>query len=449
MTKQTIIISDLHVGGGAKDPGDDHVYQKQQLERFVKELSQRPQGLTGDIELYINGDFLEFAQTLQDAYKGRDSKSWCSESESLAKLRAILTGHPNIFAALGDFMKLGNHVTLAAGNHDVDLYWESVRRELTQAIHPALSFEIGSEWVERYEGKLQIAHGHIPDPANTFKLWREPFAVGGSERRLEMCAGTLFMVKFVNFLEKEYPFADNIYPVQRLANLLAKNDKKGLAVVAWAFLRFAAANPVALSTGSAEAGDPFGLELLAKVHSDDVAAAELARVADQGRGIPVKDLRHRLRTEEALAEFLLMHWPEVSSLPAWEQVSKAPVLSTDGDGNSLGTIYSSSAFGRDSLRVSATNRASEVRDAQVVVMGHTHIADECQATHKAKYFNPGSWTRYADVSQIDGLVLDDLRDEGKFPYSLNYIQVDEPDAAGQITASKLTFERSAGALAKR
>lgn len=449
MKKQTIIISDLHIGGGAKDPGDDHVYQGQEFERFVGSLGKRPNGQTGDIELYINGDFLEFAQTLQEAYKGRDSKSWCSESESLLKLRSIMSGHPEIFSALGDFMKLGNQVTVGAGNHDVDLYWDSVRRELTQAVHPDLAFEIGSEWIERYDRKLQISHGHIPDPANTFKQWSKPFVAGGSEPRLEMCAGTLFMVKFVNLLEEEYPFADNIYPVQHLASLLAKNDMKGLSVVAWAFLRFAAANPGTMSVGSTEPAGSFGQDLLARIQRDDVAAGEFARVANEGRGLTVEELRHRLRTEQALAEFLLVYWPDISSLPTWEQLPNAPVLSTGGSGNSLGTIYSSSAFGKDSLRICATNRASKVPETQVVVMGHTHIADECLTTHKVRYFNPGSWTRYADVSQIDGLVLDDLRDEKKFPYALNYIQVEQPDAAGVVCGAMKTFERSPGSFRPR
>lgn len=442
MKKQTIIISDLHIGGGASDPGDDHVYQGQQLERLVNELAQRPQGQAGDIELYINGDFLEFAQTLQDAYRGRDAKSWCSESESVLKLRAILAGHPGIFAALSKFMTLGNLVTVAAGNHDVDLYWESVRRELSRAIHPDLGFEFGSEWVERYDAKLQIAHGHIPDPVNTFKRWDEPFIDGDAEPRLEMCVGTLFMVKFVNFLEKTYPFADNIYPVQRLAEILAKNDKKGLLVVVWAFLRFAARHPVAMSIEPAQANGLLGKQLLDLVQRDDRVAEDLARVA----AVSIEVLRRQLRSEETLSEFLLLHWPEISSLAAWDQLPKSVVLSNGDAQNSLGTIVGSSAFGRDSLRVTARNRASKVEATQIVVMGHTHIPDEHLATHKVTYFNPGSWTRYAEVTNAGELTLDDLRDESKFPYSLNYVQIDEPDASGQLRATMVTFERNAGAI---
>ena len=62
----TAIISDLHLGGGAGDPGDDHVYQHNELATFVDELCRCEQGRHGEIELYINGDFLEFAQTSQE-----------------------------------------------------------------------------------------------------------------------------------------------------------------------------------------------------------------------------------------------------------------------------------------------------------------------------------------------------------------------------------------------
>lgn len=433
MKSLTIIISDLHVGGGPSDPGDDHVYQGDQLVRFIGELAERDAGKQGKIELFINGDFLEFAQTLQSAYQARSAKSWCSEAESLQKLNAILAGHPDIFRALGSLMNLGNQVTIAAGNHDVDLYWHSVRSALASAVHPALSFEIGAEWVERYGGKLQIAHGHIPDPANTFKNWNDPFVGTDSDRRLEMCAGTLFMVKFVNFLEKEYPFADNIYPVQRLANLLASTDKQGLGIVSWAFLKFAARHPRILSLDASS----WGGVLMAKLDSDDSFASELAAAT----GLSVEAIRASAPSEEALAEFLLVHWPEIAALPAWKKIHDTNLLGEPGAPNTLGTIVSSASFGREALQEYARERAAAVDATEVVVLGHTHLPDSYQATHKARYFNPGSWTRYADVSRYEALTLEDLRDESKFPYSLNYVQIEQLTPDASLRATLETFER--------
>jgi hypothetical protein len=58
--------------------------------------------------------------------------------------------------------------------------------------------------------------------------------------RLEMCTGTLFVVRFVNFLEAKYPFADNIYPETALAGILWREDRWALKAVGWTFLRFMA-----------------------------------------------------------------------------------------------------------------------------------------------------------------------------------------------------------------
>lgn len=64
-----IVISDLHLGGGSADPGDDHVFDQQQLAGFIDTLRTSGDGQQGRIELYINGDFLEFAQVGQHLYK--------------------------------------------------------------------------------------------------------------------------------------------------------------------------------------------------------------------------------------------------------------------------------------------------------------------------------------------------------------------------------------------
>lgn len=138
----TIIVSDLHLGGGAADPGDDHVYQNAEFSTFIQEQKNTKEGQSGDIELIINGDFLEFAQVRPDVYTLGSSKYWCSVDESLQKLEAILSGHANVFGALKEFQTCGNSVTIAAGNHDVDLYWDRVRKRLQEEIG-SVRFELG------------------------------------------------------------------------------------------------------------------------------------------------------------------------------------------------------------------------------------------------------------------------------------------------------------------
>ena len=86
----TIILSDLHLGGGKSDAGDDHVYQDSEFIRFLDDdIFGRNKG---NIELFINGDFLEFAQVRPDIYKLGSSIYWCSEEESIEKLNYIING---------------------------------------------------------------------------------------------------------------------------------------------------------------------------------------------------------------------------------------------------------------------------------------------------------------------------------------------------------------------
>ncbi|MBN8519121.1 MAG: metallophosphoesterase [Candidatus Accumulibacter sp.] len=437
--RQTLIVSDLHLGGGAADPGDDHVYQDRQLERFVRQRLASPAGQAGDIELFFNGDFLEFAQVRPQAYRSPSADYWCSEAESLEKLEAILAGHDNSFAALHDFQAAGNRVTLAAGNHDVDLYWPAVRKRLRARIGPGLRFATGVDWVERHDGRLHIGHGHLEDPANRFKHWSAPILRAPDGARLEMCPGTLFMVRFVNGLEARYPFADNLHPVQNLATILLREDAGGFASAGWMLLKFIARH--AKTLGSSEAAD-VGRRLLARLREDDAFAQRLAAASRLlGDDRSCASVRRDVSDEEQLADLMQRLF---AVLPADEWLAlfalrPAPVLGAGGS-KTLGTIIGARHFGREALRDLAQRRFDACPAAQVIVMGHTHLPDT-RSFDKRHYLNPGSWTRYLDLEKHPPLRLDDLRDEARFPYELNYVVV-EADADGTPLVARLEcFER--------
>ncbi|MBL8299100.1 MAG: metallophosphoesterase [Rhodanobacteraceae bacterium] len=443
MKLRTVIVSDLHLGGGSADPGDDHVYQQHQFRRFLDELSGSEEAARGEIELFINGDFLEFAQTAPDAYEGVDKSFWCSERESCLKLEVVLAGHRDIFDALGMLASGGNTVTLAAGNHDVDLYWAGVQQRLRAATHATLQFELGKEWVGRYDERLQIAHGHIPDPVNTFKNWADPRRFDADrEERLEMCPGTLFMLQFVNRMERKYPFADNLHPVQSLARLLYADDKSGFTAMGWAFLRFAARNPRTLGQTGADPG--VGTRLLRRLRDPaDPLAAALGDALPSPLAAQV--LRDSLRSEDALAEFIVRNWPHLAGTPAALQLDArgAATLSASARRNTLAALAQGSSFGKDALRRVARERAASVPQAEVIVLGHTHVPDELQVSNPARYFNPGSWTRYVDVEQHPELSLDDLRDESRFPYALNFVDVRCLGAGQPLQATLSCFDQQA------
>jgi UDP-2,3-diacylglucosamine pyrophosphatase LpxH len=430
----TIITSDLHMGGGPSDPGDDFVYEDGQFLKFIKAQQETTEWRRGQMELILNGDFLEFAQVRPEAYTLRSSKFWCSEAESLAKLECILRGHAEIFAALRAFQENGNLVTIAAGNHDVDLYWPGVKGKVEQA-SGAVCWELGSEWYYRYLGRLAIAHGQQLDPANTFQHWGRPVLVDGDgEFRLEMCPGTLFVVKFVNELEAEYPFADNLHPVTALAEVLWREDRPGYWTAARLLSRFCFRHPAV--TAEKQTQDQDSLEGLRK---------RLAEVYREVRSVVATDvdIREALSTDDGLNKFVL---DVVATLPTegWEGIlgPEGPATLEKGARGRRTLEMVRAGFVRADEAFRKAARKMLGKGAQVVVLGHTHLPD-MERTKKGAYFNPGSWTRYANAEATESLTMDDLKNEEDFPYQLNYVRV-EQSTEGALGAEMICFEQKQG-----
>ena len=440
--RETVVISDLHIGGGLADPGDDHIYQKDQLVRLLRTEADTPAGRDGRLELYINGDFLEFAQANQAAFSHVSDDYWCSEAESLAKLETIVAGHRDIFDALAAFQATGNLVTIAAGNHDVDLYWPAVQRRLREAVGDALRFELGQEWVQRYDGRLQIAHGHMSDKANRFEHWDNPIlGIDWGAQRLEMCPGTLFMVKFVNKLEAKYPFADNLLPVSKLATVLLRDDKSGFAAIGWMFSVFALGTSLAvLGTGATD--NNVGTRLLQRLRTDEAFAARIDRALqehDVARATPDRPLRDASPHELAALMFELLGPMDIAD---WQALFDVPAsshtLGTD-DVTLSALVQAGFDDGKQSLRSVAQQRV-DATGATVVVMGHTHQPDTKRLDGDAVSYNPGCWTRYLELRPGQSVTLADLRDESRYPYQLNVVRV-SPGDDGSLVSRMTCFEQ--------
>lgn len=442
----TVIISDLHLGGGSTDPGDDHVHQGSPLVRLLQnELGMSDHGKRGDIELLINGDLFELAQVKPDYYNGKDYLTWSSENESLKRLNIILCGHASIFTAMEEFQNQGNIITIAAGNHDVDIYWPGVR-QLICAVAGPVKFDIGSTWYSRHDGRLQITHGHMEDPANKFKNWQDPILrPDHGDARLEMCPGTLFMLKIVNVLEKEYPFVDNIKPVSALARLLWRQSKSEFLSIAWLLTKFIAKHPdTALGIPSTDPGE-FHKKLKRLVEIDAEMLKRLREVAEAAYSKPKsdEDITRLLATEQTLLDFMM----DVLRVCGIDGLRKFTIiigstLSVNGTAGTLAIKQAGQMDEKEHLRSVAKSQFLADSKCEVVVMGHTHQPDDWQFREK-RYYNPGSWTRYADISKQDLLTLDKLRDESKFPYQLNYVWVEEV-SDGRIKSEMKTFKEDKG-----
>jgi UDP-2,3-diacylglucosamine pyrophosphatase LpxH len=441
----TLIVSDLHMGDG--NPGDDFVDDKHQFADFVRGQATTPEGGAGQIELIINGDFLEFVQVCPQAYSLNSPDYWCSEEESVAKLERILRGHVDVFEALKQFQRTGNRVTLFAGNHDVDLYWPEVQARIRERAGE-VNIELGCVWYTRYGGRLRISHGHLfpsLDPANGFKEWRDPRLKQKDDKqlpRLEMCPGTLFVVRFVNPLEDKYPFADNLHPETALASILWREDAWGLKAVAWMLTRFAAQFPKTILSASTRVD--IGPHLLDAVKFDPSlreGIASLYRELLQAPDMTSAEVARRLKSEDAVAAFVERLLRTDAS---WEKSvavfnrAKPGVLSA-GTADS-GTLTIREASRIDVKKECVTIAEAAWRDhAQVVVFGHTHLPQKLEGV-SGRYYNPGSWTRYVDADALDSLTLEDLKCEDSFPYELNYVRI-EDTGSDSLLSELIRIER--------
>lgn len=440
----TLIISDLHVGGGPADPGDDHIYQGRQLVRFLDDQAATPDGQAGHLELIINGDFLEFAQTNTAAFHLVSDQYWCTAAESFEKLNTIIAGHPDIFDAIRRFQNSGNIVTIAAGNHDVDLAWPAVQDRIREAAGSKVRFEMGQKWISRYNGLLQIGHGHMYDDANRFKHWDSPIQrFSDGVERLEMCPGTMFMVKFVNHLEAKYPFANNLLPISKLFSVLMREDKAGLASVAWLFVKLLASS--SMKDLGATATQDIEKRLLSRARNN----AEFHATVDQAllahaNATVLQGWRTQPVTSVALQAAMLALLGSLDN-ETWQVLFDARqggTLGSNAPGVTLNALRKA-AFedGKAKLRLVARDWAAETK-ARVVVMGHTHQPDQAKLENGVLYFNPGCWTRYLELEPDQDINLADLEDESRYPYQLNYIRVEPPNAEGEMTANKICFDSS-------
>ena len=264
-------------------------------------------------------------------------------------------------------------------------------------------------------------------------------------QRLEMCPGTLFVVRFVNALEDKYPFADNLHPEMALANVLWRENRWGLKTVAWVLGRFVRQFPKAFLSTDNEADicpqllqavsiDPLLRDKIARVYRDVLKEADMT--ADK--------VRLRLNSADAIAEFVEQLLKAHSPWDEWVKVLdllKPGISSTGASGSSTLAISAASRIDtrQECIKVA---KAQWQQGAQVVVLGHTHLPQTVEdGAHR--YYNPGSWTRYVDAADVESLTLEKLQREDTFPFLLNCVRVEDEGSATLVSKLELVDARRA------
>jgi UDP-2,3-diacylglucosamine pyrophosphatase LpxH len=233
-----LVISDLHMTSGRDlvsgrwSPTEDFFWDEE-FGEFLAYYSKR-----GPCTLIINGDMFDFLQVLvrptsdefaaygirkadmQPAYGLR-----CSEAASAFQADKIIDGHPAFFGALAVFLAGGHQVKIIKGNHDVQLFWESVRERVVSRLEAILpdSSRGGVRknlqflpWFFYVPGLLFVEHGNQYEDATSFRNFLNPLLPVDSPAKgpqVELDLASLLMRYFTNRMEVFNPSTDNIRPL--------------------------------------------------------------------------------------------------------------------------------------------------------------------------------------------------------------------------------------------
>lgn len=405
-------------------------------------------------ELVINGDFLDFVQASPwrgaelEASTTEDIPLCFAEHHSIDKLHAIYRAHQPVFAALGQFLakNQNNRITVLPGNHDADFFWPNVAEEFTQMACPEghqeqVQVVLSDSYRPDRVDWLWIEHGQQHDPVNSFFLGGEPrwnrdkrpiFLAADGEQRLLECTGTRFLIRFLNRLDAQYPFVDNVKPFSRFIRIFGMSalvpgwGPLDAAVAVGAMLKYLAVTGMTrredLLTVEAPDGstlpDPLVAWLARAGKTEQSRLASSIKAQGLTLGMPLEMAVTRPDESEQLRTFLAQR-PELL-----EGIGEQDPSLLGGTEGTLTLRAGFKANETEDLFAAAEKVFATHPGVTTVAMGHTH--EPIDRSGAFRYFNTGCWTRYYQFTQDEKTkpwkLLRD-RSYEHFPYRLLYVLV--------------------------
>ncbi len=184
-----------------------------------------------EVELIINGDFLNF---LQVDYRGH-FLTVITESVSYEKIRNIVAGHPEVFKALREFARLdGRSITYVVGNHDQCMLWPATQTYLNEILATSVKYK---NIVYFFDG-VHVEHGHMHEAANRFDPRKFFLKKNLPEPILNLPFGSHFFVDFVLKIKQKYPHVDKVRPFKQMIRWALFNETFFTIRSTWSLLKY-------------------------------------------------------------------------------------------------------------------------------------------------------------------------------------------------------------------
>lgn len=209
MKKIKLVVSDLHLSSGktlangTTNPLEEFFFDTKFKEFLHYYTTSEYKDY--EVELIINGDFLNF---IQMDYKGH-YLTVITEQISVEKLKIIAAGHKEFFDALREFASDPKHsITYVVGNHDQAMLWKRTRETLNEILNTEVNYK---NIVYFFDG-VHIEHGHMYETANRINPKKFFLKKNLPEPILNLPFGSHFFIDCVMKVKLENPHVDKIRP---------------------------------------------------------------------------------------------------------------------------------------------------------------------------------------------------------------------------------------------
>ncbi len=177
----TFVLSDIHLADAELGVPGKSLWKRYKRPKFFVDQSFRrllrhleEQVGSDPCELILNGDIFDFDSVMRLPLHTSLPVSWLEEKRGLFpeeeksrfKMEVILQDHPVFVHALREFIQKGNSVVFIVGNHDMELHWPMVQKEILKALHLSEDEEKKvrfCEWFYISNGDTTIEHGNQYD----------------------------------------------------------------------------------------------------------------------------------------------------------------------------------------------------------------------------------------------------------------------------------------------
>jgi UDP-2,3-diacylglucosamine pyrophosphatase LpxH len=421
-----IVISDLHLSAGYKEETgrysrNEDFFFDEEFKRFLEYFQAvNP----GDNHLIIAGDLFDFLQIDGPLAKELSKKKKApfeitkrelkfglgtEEEKTKEKLAVIVNGHKVFFQALASFLSKRNLLSIIAGNHDIELYWEKVKDALVAHIANCEPDQRIRRQIKRRirfypwfyydkDHKTYIEHGNQYDTLNSFQYLLYPL-FGANSKRLWLPFGSFFVRYFFNELEISNPFADNIKPPTKYMKWAWNEDKlqflKNMCDYLPTMIRvfwksgklsrtereqLAEENEKRLNKVSQESG--LALNAVKNIYS--LMLPPLTRK----KLFAILTFAGTFFALIALIVFIaLLALSQYFGFSPWTALSSLGFLIVP-----IAKRAFSKFSQKDPFEEILPKIKEHLKDVQIIVFGHTHDPDIRKVDEEAWYFNTGTWT---------------------------------------------------------